>query len=485
MIGGVTVDLSGRTTLPGLWGAGEVTSSGLHGANRLASNSLLEGLVYGSRTAEDIVAELDRDGPRPLEVPPIAVPSTGDGHARIDVGDVRESLRALLWRRLGITRDATGLAEAADRVNHWGRYILPLEFPDPTGWTLQNMLLVARLMIAAAGARRVARRPLSPRFPPARPRAQPPHRGLRDASCVGRGQRFGDGVAGRVVARHDRGRVNRGSGICRCRTSPRGPRHVGTGHQSRLPICLRLPGGRRARRARPPPGDLGTRRNGTLLLPRTDHPAAVRRRPAAGPGGGRAVAVLHPARDVESDPGPGRSRRHLRRRGRPVRGVLGVLRRVCPGGLPASGPRRRADRSGDDERRFQCPDARRAGPRPRRRSPGPGDRGRVRRAFEGRRIGRGAEGCAAGAMARGVRRGAGVPGADVAADGGSRSRGVAVPPVLAPRRRRRVGLGRPVRSGAEAQPDEDGGFGAVGRGRAAPRPGGPGPPREVAPHLCR
>ncbi len=52
MIGGVTVDLDGRTTLPGLWGAGEVTSSGLHGANRLASNSLLEGLVYGMHAGQ-------------------------------------------------------------------------------------------------------------------------------------------------------------------------------------------------------------------------------------------------------------------------------------------------------------------------------------------------------------------------------------------------------------------------------------------------
>jgi L-aspartate oxidase len=157
MVGGVSVDLSGRTTLPGLWGAGEVTSSGLHGANRLASNSLLEGLVYGSRAAEDIIAELDREGQRPLEVPPVSAPRRGDGHARIDIGDVRESLRALLWRRMGITRDGDGLAEAAGRVDHWSRYILPLQFDDPAGWTLQNMLLVARLMIAAATARHESR----------------------------------------------------------------------------------------------------------------------------------------------------------------------------------------------------------------------------------------------------------------------------------------------------------------------------------------
>ncbi len=157
MIGGVTVDLAGRTTLPGLWAAGEVSSSGLHGANRLASNSLLEGLVYGSRAAEDIVEQLDREGPRPLEVPPISAPGRRDGHARIDVADVRESLRSLLWRRMGITRNAEGLAEAADRVDRWSRYILPLEFTDPAGWTLQNMLLAARLMIAAATERRESR----------------------------------------------------------------------------------------------------------------------------------------------------------------------------------------------------------------------------------------------------------------------------------------------------------------------------------------
>jgi L-aspartate oxidase len=153
MIGGVTVDLRGRTSIPRLWAAGEVTSSGLHGANRLASNSLLEGLVFGARAAEDIANELAIEGERPLEVPPVVAPAAGDGRARIDLGDLRESLRSLLWRRLGIVRDADGLREAAARVDHWGRYLLPLEFADVSGWSMQNMLLVARLMIAAADAR--------------------------------------------------------------------------------------------------------------------------------------------------------------------------------------------------------------------------------------------------------------------------------------------------------------------------------------------
>ncbi len=171
MIGGVTVDLRGRTTLPGLWAAGEVTSSGLHGANRLASNSLLEGLVYGARVAEDIVAELDERGTRGRsKCRPFARPKSRDGHARIDLDDLRESLRALMWRRVGITRDAAGLKEAAEQVDHWGRYILPLEFDDIAGWTMQNMLIVARLMIAAAASREESR---GVHYPPRLSRSQP------------------------------------------------------------------------------------------------------------------------------------------------------------------------------------------------------------------------------------------------------------------------------------------------------------------------
>ncbi len=157
MIGGLTVNREGRTTLPGLWAAGEATSSGLHGANRLASNSLLEGLVFGARAAEDIARLLLAEGPKPLEVPPISATATPllkpSKREPLDLADIRNSLRALMWRKVGITRDAESLEEAARQVHFWCQYTLDQVFEDPVGWTLQNMLTVAHLMIAAAAAR--------------------------------------------------------------------------------------------------------------------------------------------------------------------------------------------------------------------------------------------------------------------------------------------------------------------------------------------
>lgn len=156
-VGGVTVDRAGRTSLPGLWAAGEVTSSGLHGANRLASNSLLEALVYGARAAEDIRAMLEDAGPVRLEVPPLHSAPQPPPRRALDLADIRDSLKALMWRRVGINRDGRGLAEAARQADHWCRYALNQVFDDPAGWTLQNMLTVARLMIAAAAARAESR----------------------------------------------------------------------------------------------------------------------------------------------------------------------------------------------------------------------------------------------------------------------------------------------------------------------------------------
>ncbi|HEY8503128.1 MAG TPA: L-aspartate oxidase, partial [Gemmataceae bacterium] len=157
MIGGVTTDAQGRTTLPNLWAAGEVTSSGLHGANRLASNSLLEGLVFGTLCARG-AAEAALRTPGTLAPLPLAYRTEpGDSAETIDVTDVTNALRSLMTRKMGIVRDRAGLAEARDDVEFWCRYVLRHEFDTREGWELQNLMTVARLMIDAALRREESR----------------------------------------------------------------------------------------------------------------------------------------------------------------------------------------------------------------------------------------------------------------------------------------------------------------------------------------
>jgi L-aspartate oxidase len=158
MIGGVTVDMDGRTTLPGLWAAGEVTSSGLHGANRLASNSLLEGLFFGQRCGRG-ASEAAKSIPDNYSAVPLrsgweSETSTDDG---LNLVDLRNSLTSLMVRNVGIRRNAEELQQAAQQVEFWERYVGARELQAVAGWELQNMLLVARLMIASALARTESR----------------------------------------------------------------------------------------------------------------------------------------------------------------------------------------------------------------------------------------------------------------------------------------------------------------------------------------
>lgn len=149
MMGGVVVDLQGRTNVPGLWAAGEVTSTGLHGANRLASNSLLEALVYGAHAGEGAsqAALAMNDS---FRVPPLTNPPAEPDRKVLDLADIRNSLKSLMWRSMGVRRDAEGLREGTESVEHWCRYVLGRQFSRPAGWELQNMLTVARLMLRAA-----------------------------------------------------------------------------------------------------------------------------------------------------------------------------------------------------------------------------------------------------------------------------------------------------------------------------------------------
>jgi L-aspartate oxidase len=156
MIGGVTVDQTGRTTIDGLWAAGEVSSSGLHGANRLASNSLLEGLVYGAHAGiAASAAALAVAGDfrvYPLENPVVALPAEP-----LDLADIRNSLKSVMWRACGVRRSGEALAEALESVDQWRRYVLLRQFDDITGWELQNMLTLARVMIQASLVREESR----------------------------------------------------------------------------------------------------------------------------------------------------------------------------------------------------------------------------------------------------------------------------------------------------------------------------------------
>lgn len=156
LIGGLTVDAEGRTTLDGLWAAGEVSASGLHGANRLASNSLLESLVFGAHAARGASREAakmsdDYHG-MALANPPVI-----NAAESLDLADIRNSLKSRMWRNVGIRRDREGLEDAAQTVEYWCRYVLPRQFHEPQGWQLQNMLVVSRLMIAGALARTESR----------------------------------------------------------------------------------------------------------------------------------------------------------------------------------------------------------------------------------------------------------------------------------------------------------------------------------------
>lgn len=160
MVGGVRTDLHGRTDVPGLYAAGEVACTGLHGANRLASNSLLEALVLGEACGR-VCAEMKStggNGGRPAgwggSARPAPVPIVSDirpsERGELDLIDVRTSLRSAMWRNVGIERTGAKLGGMIDMIDFWAKYTLDKIFDDPAGWETQNLLLAAALTARSA-----------------------------------------------------------------------------------------------------------------------------------------------------------------------------------------------------------------------------------------------------------------------------------------------------------------------------------------------
>jgi L-aspartate oxidase len=148
MMGGVATDLRGRTTLLGLYAAGEVAGSGVHGANRLASNSLLEGLVFGARAA-DAIAEDALAMPLASALPPRPAPAPD----RVD----RDALRRWTWEALGLERDAAGLDALLQRLGGVRAVGVAGSPADRASAEKRNLADVAWAMAVAARAREESR----------------------------------------------------------------------------------------------------------------------------------------------------------------------------------------------------------------------------------------------------------------------------------------------------------------------------------------
>ena len=151
-LGGVLTDEDGRSTVPGFYACGESAATGVHGANRLASNSLLEGLVFGRRAGESAAEE------QPLVAPPrIDTHVVTRNKGELDLVDIRASLRSAMWRNAGILRDEERLEQLRVMIDFWSGYCLETVFDEPEGWEISGMLATASLLVRASRVREESR----------------------------------------------------------------------------------------------------------------------------------------------------------------------------------------------------------------------------------------------------------------------------------------------------------------------------------------
>jgi L-aspartate oxidase len=165
MSGGVVTDLDGATTLPRLWACGETACTGVHGANRLASNSLLDGLVFGRRVVEGILVGKSEPAPtgamagvldlppgRRPEPDPIVLPKSA-GERVTPPDELLASAQRVMSNDCGVVRDADGLRMAAETLADLAKLSTDLPAREVATYEVNNVLRVARAIVASAFAR--------------------------------------------------------------------------------------------------------------------------------------------------------------------------------------------------------------------------------------------------------------------------------------------------------------------------------------------
>lgn len=188
-MGGVRVDGWGRSSQRGLWACGEVASTGVHGANRLASNSLLEALVFGARVAQDVAADLEADLGDPSATAQDAW-LAAQGNPPVD-GALVQQARQVMWAQVGLLRDEAGLAGASAALAGMQSALPPGESE------VHNLVAVGLLVAAAARLRRESR---GSHFRSDHPEADPTY---RRRLCLRQVQQVGLVAAWRDLPRDD------------------------------------------------------------------------------------------------------------------------------------------------------------------------------------------------------------------------------------------------------------------------------------------
>jgi L-aspartate oxidase len=154
LVGGIKSNLHGQTTVPGLFAVGECSSTGFHGANRMGSNSLLEGLVHGRICGQNISKYTTADRGW---LSPGLTNTQPQTDAQLNLNDMTYSLKSLMWSEVGIERSAAGLEEAHELLQDWESYLSRLAPFTPQGVEVINMVQVAQAIARCATFRTESR----------------------------------------------------------------------------------------------------------------------------------------------------------------------------------------------------------------------------------------------------------------------------------------------------------------------------------------